>query len=418
MMAVISNDEDYPGNQCRDQKVKFLSTMGYVHCIEYTMARVKAADITRDRHNADSAIHEKKSLGVDVFENNVKYHRQAFQINTVAKAMRGKRKKIGQGASSKNCGRNFFQKSETSCKKILSEVVKCMLTVMIFSLVFLLFDCSLVLNNFEPEIAIIDVSDRVINEMKIALYGQHIVIESLETKFHDALTDDTVQMVTLFLIGPTGSGKTLTRKKIQTVVQTSQFSLAIFNKEKEDALDLDEVCGSHEFSRYLAVVIEMVDDDIHSALHMRELIFGSRNCSRYKKVLIIIASTMFSNEINEYMFSQCKFKNERLSIKPGDIISYISRRQDHVWFERSDSNFQRVITLIFLPLDIDQVSRCSLRELSFTDIPEEKHERITRDVIKEIDFHPHCGKRFSESGCKLVKSRVDYVINKQPSTEL
>lgn len=264
----------------------------------------------------------------------------------------------------------------------------------------------------QREISFNDLSNDIIKELVSSLHGQHIVLEGFSKDFQEALADEAVNVVTLFLFGPTGSGKSFTRSIVQNVVERHGFSVVIYDKERVEESNVKDVCSS-QISQHLAIVMDGSSHADQSYLETGDLILGSKNCAYYKKILVIITSSLFSNEINNYMFSQCKFGDARLHISSSDVMNNIlNGKEDLPWSEMNRVN-HTIIPLLFLPLDMSHVKMCIVKELLLHGVERESFTSTIRKVIDEMDFYQYCGRMYSESGCKLVDSRVDYVINKE-----
>ena len=308
------------------------------------------------------------------------------------------------------CDENSFSMQRSTTSKI-----KPLLLVILFiSLVVIALDYSFFSQNDEldSKIQMDKLSNGVLSGINSTLYGQHIAIHALERHFPHSLTDENIKVITLLLVGPSGSGKSFTRKILEDII-ADKFAVSRCSTDHLQ-LQLNETCMelSHRNYQNLAIILEDIDYDMQSALKAEDFIFGSRHCLRFNKVLIITVSSVFSEKIKQFMFSQCKFGDERLSINSDDVMDYITQNSKDSLKIESSYERHRVIPMIFLPLDVDHVKMCILKELSSHGIAKEKWSSITRRVISEMDFHPQCDMRYSESGCKLVSSRVDYIIDK------
>ena len=258
--------------------------------------------------------------------------------------------------------------------------------------------------------------EKLVNDFLIqiqsSLYGQHIAVQSIAGGFRHALVNKDTKVVTLLLMGPSGSGKSFTRTMLQDAVIQNGFAVARINHHHHRP-NFTEICMSWKFYQNLAIFVEDIGRGFQDEWRSGDVIMDSKQCLGFNKILLVIVSSVFKKEIKEYMFSQCKFKDERLSIQTNDVIAYISKSKGLNLDFDSHNERHAILPLIFLPLDIDHVKMCILRVLSSFGVTKQKQDLITNDVINLMEFYPQCGMKYSESGCKLVDSRVKYIINRK-----
>ena len=254
----------------------------------------------------------------------------------------------------------------------------------------------------------------ILAETQSNLYGQHIVIITLKNSLHGALVKKGVRVVTLLLIGPSGSGKSFTRKILEDAAINRGFAFARISNDPSNP-HISKICEKF-YSKYyqdLVIVIEDIDRDIEAAWKQQDSVVHSKHCAGFNRVVLIMVSSVFSKRIQQYMFHQCKFKGERLSIQSKDVMAFISKEDtSKIKFESSEEG-HIIIPLIFLPLDMDHLKMCISKALLSRGVGKENHELLLNSVINEIEFYPQCGMRYPESGCKLVESKVDYFMHRR-----
>ena len=254
-------------------------------------------------------------------------------------------------------------------------------------------------------------ADEFIVQIQSTLYGQHIATEVIKSSLRHALVNKDTKVVTLLMIGPVGSGKSFTSRMLQYVLKAKGFAISRASYDLHH-LDITNNCRHWRNYQNLAIVIDGAGDDFQGELKSGDFIIGLKHCSNFNKILIIIESCAFAKEIKQYIFSQCKFNDDRLSIQSKNVIDYISMTKGiSLNFENGDSRHV-ILPIIFLPLDVNHVKMCIQHALLLRGIDKEKWTLIIDDVIRLFEFYPQCGMRYPEVGCKLVNSRVDYVINR------
>ena len=278
----------------------------------------------------------------------------------------------------------------------------------------ILFSSTSMNTEVEHKLSMSKLENDVLAETQSNLYGQHIVINTLKNSLHHALVKKGARVVTLLLIGPSGSGKSFTRKILQDAAIKRGFAFTRISNDPSNAY-ISKIC-EESYGRYyqdIVMVLEDIDRDIEEAWKQRDLILHSKHCAGFNKILLIMVSSVFSKKIQQYMFNQCKFKDERLNIQSKDLIDYISKEtKSKVKFESSEEG-HFIVPLIFLPLDIDHFKMCISKVLLSRGVGNDKHELLLNSVINEIEFYPQCGMRYPESGCKLVESKVDYLMHRK-----
>lgn len=260
------------------------------------------------------------------------------------------------------------------------------------------------------------ISSDILTTLSWRLFGQHLVIESLSKNLESTFVSQSIQIVTLALIGPSGSGKSLTRQIIQDVLSNHGFAIARqMNGKNISSLDnVLNIMTRENRSRNLALIIEDSDRTFGDGMTAASTVLASKHAIHYDKVVVIVVSTVFSGEINNYMFEDCRYGKKRFDITNEDIIRHLhSKPNNHQFANVNGQNGQlRTIVLPFLPLDVDQIKMCIGTELARRGVSKEKWNKLTGKVLNQMDFYSQCGGRFSESGCKLVSSRIDYVLRK------
>ena len=260
------------------------------------------------------------------------------------------------------------------------------------------------------------ISSDILASLSRRLFGQHLVTESLSNDLESSLVNQSIKIVTLALIGPSGSGKSLTRQVIQDGLSNHGFAIARqMNAKNISSLHnvLDRTTRENR-SRNLALIIEDSDRTFGDSMKVGDTILSSKHAMYYEKVVVIVVSTVFSNKIYNYLFEGCRYGNRRFDITSEDIVKHLQcAPDDHLFVNDNGKNSRlRTIVLPFLPLDADQIKMCIATELARRGVSRQKWSKLTRKVLNQMDFYAQCDGRFSESGCKLVSSRIDYVLKK------
>ncbi|XP_065065767.1 torsin-2A-like [Rhopilema esculentum] len=290
---------------------------------------------------------------------------------------------------------------------IIGFIVICFCPIFIGIICSLLFD----VNEGENKIDFQSMSQEIENSLQYQLIGQHLVIDAIKGDFKLSLINSSVKSAILLLVGPSGSGKSFTRKILEGAFHEHGFKIVQrFNDPSPVNLGLCESSPFLEENSNILFVFEDADRELLEVMDVAYRVTASTLVSKCNKVIIIIVTSVYGDETKRFMSERCLFGEQRLRIDSGNLLSHLSLTVNELALTDRQEKNSKIIPLLYLPLDKEHLRICIQRQLSKRNIVKEEWEHITRKVLAQMDFYPDCEMMFSESGCKLVSSRIDYVL--------
>ena len=293
---------------------------------------------------------------------------------------------------------------------ILGFIVLCFCPIFIGIICSLLFD----LNEGENKIDLQSMSQEIEYSLQYQLIGQHLVIDAIKGDFKLSLVNSSVKSAILLLVGPSGSGKSFTRKILEGAFHEHGFKIVQrFNDASPVNLGWCESSPLLEENSNIVFVFEDADRELLEVMDVAHRVTASALVSKCNKVIIIIVSSVYGDETKKFMSERCLFGEQRLRINAGDLLNHLSLTVNELALTDRQEKNSKIIPFLYLPLDKEHLRICIQRQLSRRKIYKEEWEHITRKVVAQMDFYPDCEMMFSESGCKLVSSRIDYVLGNE-----
>ncbi|KAK3879979.1 hypothetical protein Pcinc_015506 [Petrolisthes cinctipes] len=261
------------------------------------------------------------------------------------------------------------------------------------------------------------------NKLSEQVVGQELAIGIMVESIKVFVSSESEDPLILWLVGSTGTGKTLTTSIMQNVLSNSTHVEVVVSS----LLPLDRESLHGDSNRLLhnldscainLVVIDGWDDKSNIPLtFLQNLMNGYRknrdNGYRKWKLVLVLSGTRGSEEVNKIYLD---FHTNRITSRE-EMQQYGVARLSMLVTEAAPlSTITTQYTLVpFLPLDVSAVQMCVRRELlkqRRTDVilDERKLRKISEDVVSHLEFLPSSSPVFSVNGCKRVQSLLALLL--------
>ena len=299
-------------------------------------------------------------------------------------------------------------------EKISSKInVLTIVSVVIISLTLFSF-CH---KRYTPDLADVSmIPSRINNSLNHELFGQKSISERFPTDLSGFLTDPNYKLAIVLLIGSPGSGKTLTSRIIQAHLRQTEFDVYEWHLDGNNMPDFKIACDlsfGKNRNKYLAMFLEDAGQSLPRVVEQIKEILTTEAYKSSNKTIVTITSTILSRDINNLMFDKCRVDEDGINLD--EIIAEMLENKLSLKARLASLHSHlelRCLVYPFVPLEERDVRMCIRVELARRNIPDLQWQWITENVLMELSFRYQCGRRISETGCKMIKSRIDYILNK------
>ncbi|KAK4297450.1 hypothetical protein Pmani_030145 [Petrolisthes manimaculis] len=263
------------------------------------------------------------------------------------------------------------------------------------------------------------------NKLSEQVVGQELAIGLMVESIKVFVSSESVDPLLLWLVGSTGTGKTLTTSIIQNVlsnfthVEVVVSSLLPLDRESLH-VDSNRLLYNLDSCAINLVIIDGWDDKSNIPLTFLQNIMNgyrknSDNGHRKWRLVLILSGTRGSEEVNKIYLD---LHTNRLTSREEMQKYGLARLSTGMLVTEAAplSTITKQYTLVpFLPLDVSAVQMCIRRELlkqRRTDVilDERKLRKISEDVVSHLEFMPSSSPVYSVKGCKRVQSLLALLL--------
>ncbi|XP_065830171.1 torsin-1B-like isoform X1 [Oscarella lobularis] len=240
-------------------------------------------------------------------------------------------------------------------------------------------------------------------DLESRVFGQHIAID-LVTKAlinHANLSENATKPLVLSFEGMSGTGKSY-------IIAPHHFPLK--NAQEIHKIDLRNqiLTARRKCDRFLFIFDEVDElsreliDVIHPFVEQNSSVDGTN----FSRSIFIFISSSQADKINEYLLKQYEKGIKREGIDAKELDNVISEENSDLWHSKLIQKKSIDYIVPFLPLERQHVKKCIEVEMKKANML--VTEALLDTVANEHNYWPKDRQLFSSSGCKKVRSRLDY----------
>eukprot|EP00794_Sanderia_malayensis_P006559 gene6556-7300_t len=247
------------------------------------------------------------------------------------------------------------------------------------------------------------------------VFGQHMVTNLLPVDYSISVADPAVKISFFLFIGSSGTGKSLTSHILKEDLKHKGFIVferQLTGNRVPNLVDVCQMLSNGDSSQKIVLILEDVDQlSFIGQRNFTEVI--AQACSAFRKVIFLVTSTVFSFEIQDFVQKNYMLGKNREDMKYEDLILSLANTSVNLTNlgEIHAHNLVKYSVFPFLPLEMKHVRMCLKMELIRRKVSKEHWNKFIIKSIELMYYTNHNGMYLSESGCKLAKSRLDYVLN-------